>query len=193
MAEDGVTAMDTSDVKKEIKTEDGIKKEIKSENEVSSSSGDVKPEVKAEVKSEAAKPSSSSAAAGAQPVKKAPKVTFSATELKEALLPTLMRLYHQDPESFPFRDPVDPNLLGIPDYFKIISKPMDMTTIKGNLDTGKYKDPWEYVDDVWLMFENAWVYNRKTSRVYKYCSKVRNDLGNPKVDLLLIFSVCFLL
>ena len=28
------------------------------------------------------------------------------------------------------------------------------------------------VDDVWLMFENAWIYNRKTSRVYKYCTKV---------------------
>ena len=117
-------------------------------------------------------------------MKKAPKVTFSQSELKEALLPTLMRLYHQDPESFPFRDPVDPNLLGIPDYFKIISKPMDMTTIKGNLDSGAYKDPWEYVDDVWLMFENAWVYNRKTSRVYKYCSKV-SQAAVPNLLLLL--------
>lgn len=58
------------------------------------------------------------------------------------------------------------------DYFDIVKKPMDMSTIKRKLDTGQYKDPWEYVDDVWLMFENAWLYNRKTSRVYKYCSKV---------------------
>ena len=72
------------------------------------------------------------------------------------------------------RTPVDPNGLGIPDYFEIIKKPMDMSTIKNNLDEGKYKDPWEFVDDVWLMMENAWLYNRKTSRVNKFCSKVRS-------------------
>ena len=49
---------------------------------------------------------------------------------------------------------------------------MDMTEIKRKLNAGEYQDPWEYIDDIWLMFENAWVYNRKTSRVYKYCSKV---------------------
>ena len=27
-------------------------------------------------------------------------------------------------------------------------------------------------DDVYLMLENAWLYNRKNSRVYKYTSKV---------------------
>jgi len=31
----------------------------------------------------------------------------------------------------------------------------------------------QYCDDVWLMFDNAWLYNRKTSRVYKYCTKVK--------------------
>ena len=49
-----------------------------------------------------------------------------------------------------------------------------MSTIERKLDFGAYKDPWEFVDDVWLMFENAWTYNRKTSRVYKYCSKVKS-------------------
>ena len=47
-----------------------------------------------------------------------------------------------------------------------------MSCIKRKLDTGAYSDPWEFVNDVFLMFENAWVYNRKTSRVYRYCSKV---------------------
>lgn len=69
---------------------------------------------------------------------------------------------------------MDPNALGIPDYFEIIKKPMDMSQIKRKLDLGTYRDPWQFVNDVFLMFENAWVYNRKTSRVYRYCSKVRN-------------------
>lgn len=49
---------------------------------------------------------------------------------------------------------------------------MDLSTIKRKLDTGQYQEPWQYVEDIWLMFNNAWLYNRKTSRVYKYCSKL---------------------
>lgn len=87
-------------------------------------------------------------------------------------MPTLEKLYRQDPESIPFRQPVDPLSLGIPDYFEIVRQPMDLSTIKRKLDVGQYTDPWEYVDDVWLMFDNAWLYNRKTSKVFRYCTKV---------------------
>ncbi|XP_051550123.1 CREB-binding protein-like isoform X2 [Myxocyprinus asiaticus] len=97
---------------------------------------------------------------------------FKPEELRQALMPTLESLYRQDPESLPFRQPVDPILLGIPDYFDIVKNPIDLSTIKRKLDTGQYQEPWQYVDDVWLMFNNAWLYNRKTSRVYKYCSKL---------------------
>uniref|UniRef100_A0A8C2YWG5 histone acetyltransferase n=1 Tax=Cyclopterus lumpus TaxID=8103 RepID=A0A8C2YWG5_CYCLU len=97
---------------------------------------------------------------------------FKPEELRQALMPTLESLYRQDPESLPFRQPVDPMLLGIPDYFDIVKNPIDLSTIKRKLDTGQYQEPWQYVDDVWLMFNNAWLYNRKTSRVYKYCSKL---------------------
>uniref|UniRef100_A0A8C6KDY4 histone acetyltransferase n=1 Tax=Nothobranchius furzeri TaxID=105023 RepID=A0A8C6KDY4_NOTFU len=96
----------------------------------------------------------------------------SVQELRQALMPTLEALYRQDPESLPFRQPVDPMLLGIPDYFDIVKIPIDLSTIKRKLDTGQYQEPWQYVDDVWLMFNNAWLYNRKTSRVYKYCTKL---------------------
>ncbi|XP_038056192.1 histone lysine acetyltransferase CREBBP-like isoform X2 [Patiria miniata] len=87
-------------------------------------------------------------------------------------MPTLEKLYRQNPESLPFQQPVDPKTLQIPDYFDIVRQPMDLSTIKHKLDTGVYQNPWQYVDDVWLMLENAWLYNRKTSRVYKYCSKL---------------------
>lgn len=100
-------------------------------------------------------------------------LAFKPDELRVALMPTLEKLYRQDPESIPFRQPVDPGTLNIPDYFDIVKKPMDLSTVKRKLDTGQYSDPWEYVEDVWLMFENAWLYNRKTSRVYRYCTKVR--------------------
>lgn len=71
------------------------------------------------------------------------------------------------------------------DYFDIVKKPMDLSTIRRKLDTGQYTDPWQYCDDVWLMFDNAWLYNRKTSRVYKYSSKVTIESFHIVVDLII--------
>lgn len=65
------------------------------------------------------------------------KKIFKPDELRQALMPTLEKLYKQVPESIPFRQPVDPTLLQIPDYFQIIKRPMDLSTIKRKLDTGK--------------------------------------------------------
>ena len=161
----------------EIKQEptDNIKSEFKQEPMDSgqsqgqaSNSMDMKPIIpKTEIKAEA-KPEP----ADVKPDIKPQKVTFSREELKAALEPPLMKMYNQEPEAGPFRHAVDPIALGIPDYFDIIKNPMSMNDIKTKLDNGDYKDPWQFVDDVWLMFENAWTYNRKTSKVYKYCSKV---------------------
>lgn len=41
-------------------------------------------------------------------------LAFKPDELRQALMPTLEKLYKQDPESLPFRQPVDPQLLQIP-------------------------------------------------------------------------------
>ncbi|KAL1005748.1 hypothetical protein UPYG_G00063490 [Umbra pygmaea] len=110
---------------------------------------------------------------------------FKPEELRQALMPTLESLYRQDPESLPFRQPVDPLLLGIPDYFDIVKNPIDLSTIKRKLDTGQYQEPWQYVDDIWVMFNNAWLYNRKTSRVYKYCSKLA-EVFEAEIDPVMI-------
>jgi E1A/CREB-binding protein len=54
---------------------------------------------------------------------------------------------------------------------------MDMQTIKNNMDQGKYKNPWEFCDHMWLIFENAWLYNRKNTKVYFIASlnKIYNE------------------
>jgi E1A/CREB-binding protein len=100
------------------------------------------------------------------------KIMWLREHLHRAFMPVLETLYRQEPESQPFQQPVDPFLLAIPDYYEIIKNPMDLSTIKQKLERGDYKDPWEFCDDCWLMFDNAWLYNRRTSRVYKYCTKV---------------------
>ncbi|CAD5215336.1 unnamed protein product [Bursaphelenchus okinawaensis] len=97
--------------------------------------------------------------------------TFNPDELRSFLKPVWDKLYACE-EAIPFRVPVDAEMLKIPDYFDIIKKPMDLHTISTKLDSGKYKNPWEFCDDMHLMFANAWLYNRKNSKVYKFCSKL---------------------
>ena len=41
-------------------------------------------------------------------------------------------------KSGPFMDPVDPIALGIPDYTNVIKNPMDISTLRKNLEDGKY-------------------------------------------------------
>lgn len=161
-------------IKSEIKIEpmdmEGNSDAVKDENSIKDEptspmqSGD---SIKTETKPIVPEPISSSGS-----IDKKKKCLFKPDELRQALMPTLEKLYRQDPESMPFRQPVDPQALGIPDYFDIVKNPMDLSTIQHRLNAGHYTDPWQYVDDVWLMFDNAWLYNRKTSRVYRYCTKV---------------------
>ncbi|XP_044018384.1 histone acetyltransferase p300-like [Aphidius gifuensis] len=101
-----------------------------------------------------------------------PQARSKADQLRQALMPTFEKLYGLVPESLPFRQPVDPHALCIPDYFDIVKKPMDLSTIKKKLDAGEYRAPLDYCHDVWLMFDNAWLYNNKTSSVYKGCKKL---------------------
>nr|XP_048690961.1 histone acetyltransferase p300 isoform X8 [Caretta caretta] len=153
--------------KPEIKVEPVVKECITAPMEQE----EKKPEVKSEMKEEEERPNTPATQSSPAPGQSKRKI-FKPEELRQALMPTLEALYRQDPESLPFRQPVDPQLLGIPDYFDIVKNPMDLSTIKRKLDTGQYQEPWQYVDDIWLMFNNAWLYNRKTSRVYKYCSRL---------------------
>ncbi|XP_017339139.1 histone acetyltransferase p300 isoform X3 [Ictalurus punctatus] len=161
-----IKAEEMPEIKKEEPSSDGCKS-IPMETSMAAGE-DKKPELKTEPKEGDIGLGTPGTPAGTPNKKK----LFKPEELRQALMPTLECLYRQDPESLPFRQPVDPSLLGIPDYFDIVKNPMDLSTIKRKLDTGQYQEPWQYVDDICLMFNNAWLYNRKTSRVYKYCSKL---------------------
>jgi len=115
---------------------------------------------------------------------------FTVDELEDALRPVFDAVWNQDPESYPFRQPVDPRALGIPDYFNIIKEPMDLATISRRLEEGEYKTPWEFCKDMWLMFDNAWLYNKKTSRVYKYCTKLTEVFDSVIDDAMRMLGYC---
>ncbi|CAH8508587.1 unnamed protein product [Heterobilharzia americana] len=53
-----------------------------------------------------------------------------------------------------------------PDYYQVISNPIDLTMIKHKMDEGKYSSHEEMVVDLQLMFNNARNYNEEGSLVY---------------------------
>ncbi|RCN23949.1 KIX domain protein [Ancylostoma caninum] len=140
------------------------------------SSGTAAPATTASVKSTTKTPESTSSPKK-EVVKREPTpppgedTIFDANELRHYLRPVWEKMDCSE-DAVPFRMPVDPDLLHIPDYNDIIKHPMDLSTICVKLDSGRYKNPWEFCDDMWLMFDNAWMYNRKNSKVYKYCTKL---------------------
>ncbi|XP_071711868.1 transcription factor GTE11-like isoform X2 [Rutidosis leptorrhynchoides] len=73
----------------------------------------------------------------------------------ENLLKKLMTHQH----GWVFNKPVDVVALKIPDYFKVITKPMDLGTVKEKLCSGKYASPFQFLADVRLTFSNAMTYN----------------------------------
>ena len=105
-------------------------------------------------------------------------------------MPIFERIHKEEPESLPFHYPVDPDQLGLPDYFNVVKKPMDLSTIKQRLDDGHYSNPQEFTDDMWLMFNNAWLYNKKTSKVYKYCSKLAEIFAANIDDVMKEMGYC---
>lgn len=66
----------------------------------------------------------------------------------------------------PFKDKVDPVRDGAPDYFQIVKRPMDLTTIRKKLNNNDYKsiDAWATdVNQVWI---NAKLYNNEGTLIY---------------------------
>ncbi|OVA19354.1 Bromodomain [Macleaya cordata] len=71
-----------------------------------------------------------------------------------------------------FNLPVDPVKLKIPDYFCIISEPMDLGTIKYKLEKKLYLDTKAFASDVRLTFSNAMRYNPPGNDIHIMASKL---------------------
>ena len=50
-------------------------------------------------------------------------------------------------------------LVQVPDYSKVIAKPMDMSTMMSRIDLGTYQTVQEFLDDITLICTNALEYN----------------------------------
>ena len=80
--------------------------------------------------------------------------------------------------AWPFLQPVDPTSLELPDYFDIITEPMDFKTVKNRLQDGVYKEPEECIHDFRLVFTNCLAYNRPTDDIVHMCKVLQNSFEN---------------
>ncbi|KAJ8547211.1 hypothetical protein K7X08_010797 [Anisodus acutangulus] len=84
-------------------------------------------------------------------------------------LGTILRQITQHKWAEPFMEPVDVKGLGLDDYYEVIEKPMDFSTIKSKMeakDGSGYKHVREICADFRLVFKNAMKYNKERDAVH---------------------------
>lgn len=83
-----------------------------------------------------------------------------------------------------FNSPVDPVELGLPDYFEVIKKPMDLGTIRKKLENGCYHELKEFEAHVHLTFDNAMLYNPQGSVVYNMAEEMKAKFEHDYQNLI---------
>lgn len=106
---------------------------------------------------------------------------MDSTKIRECAITLKMLMNH--PVGWVFNQPVDPVKLKIPDYFSIISKPMDLGTIKHRLGSKQYLSTSQFAADVRLTFANAMRYNPPGNEVHIMAKKL-NKMFNLKWKVL---------
>ncbi|KAJ9545427.1 hypothetical protein OSB04_025134 [Centaurea solstitialis] len=82
---------------------------------------------------------------------------------------SILRQITQHKWAWPFMQPVDVEGLGLRDYYEVIDRPMDFSTIKNLMeakDGTEYKHVRDICSDVRLVFQNAMKYNDDKSDVH---------------------------
>mmetsp|Transcript_6869 Transcript_6869/g.14996 ORF Transcript_6869/g.14996 Transcript_6869/m.14996 type:complete len:335 (-) Transcript_6869:1463-2467(-) len=69
-------------------------------------------------------------------------------------------------DAAPFREPVDWRGLGLSDYPQIITKMMDLGTVKRKMDRGQYDNAAQCAADIRLIWDNCKTYNMEGSDFY---------------------------
>lgn len=91
-----------------------------------------------------------------------------------------------------YAEPVDPEEL--PDYHEVIKNPMDFSTVRKKLGSGKYATFEQFEHDVFLICENAMQYNSSDTIYFKQAfsiqelarrkfQRLRNELDYPEKEL----------
>jgi E1A/CREB-binding protein len=104
------------------------------------------------------------------------RTQLPAAKLKSKCMEVLKGLQsHQ--HAWVFNNPVDPVELGLPDYFDVIKKPMDLGTVQKKIENGIYHSIDEFAGEVNMTFDNATTYNEDGSVVYNMAKELKSKFS----------------
>ncbi|CCW66878.1 unnamed protein product [Phytomonas sp. Hart1] len=76
----------------------------------------------------------------------------------------------------------------VPNYYDVIKNPMDLSTIKANIEKGVYKQDSDVETDVALMLTNALLFNEKGSEWYNLAKELRKKYTEFAKECSLVFD-----
>lgn len=92
---------------------------------------------------------------------------------------SLVSSLQNHPNAWPFLRPV--NKTEVPDYYTIIERPMDLSTIEKNLEENLYRNMERFISDVTLIFTNCRTFNKPNTQYHKCVERLeehfRKKLG----------------
>lgn len=88
-----------------------------------------------------------------------------------------------------FHNPVDPDRLGIPDYFEVVQDPIDFGTIKQRLNHSYYFTMREVIEDIQRCFDNCLLYNGEDSPAGQRCLTVMGEFKKLFTQLNIKFYI----
>ncbi|KAJ6805763.1 transcription factor GTE1-like [Iris pallida] len=107
------------------------------------------------------------------------------TIMRQAKAPIFALIFmSQHKWAWPFMQPVDVEGLHLDDYYEVIKKPMDFTTIRNRMEANGYKNVREIYADVRLVFTNAMTYNDDKSDVHVMAKTVLEKFEEKWLQLL---------
>ena len=100
-------------------------------------------------------------------------MSLSNEQIQQAV--NLIDTISTDPNAEAFLEPVAWQELGLLDYPTIVKKPMDLDTVKKNLQAGNYATFDACFADIQLIWDNCKLYNMIGSDIYKICERMERS------------------
>jgi len=83
--------------------------------------------------------------------------------------------------SWPFQKPVSQD--EVPDYYNVITEPMDLETMEKRLEEDAYGSPEDFVRDAKLIFTNCRRYNNESTSYWKNANKLEKFMNSKLKEI----------
>lgn len=83
--------------------------------------------------------------------------------------------------AWPFQKPVSQD--EVPDYYNVITEPMDLETMEKRLEEDAYSSPEEFIRDAKLIYNNCRRYNNESTSYWKNANKLEKFMNQKLKEI----------